>query len=116
MKLTKKHLISMLPTLLMLVFYTGMALANEFSIAPKADVASAFDTGGQAWWDLIATIGMWVCVIGGGILYFAGKPEYVRWAFMGFLIFAFGDSVAKWILSMGGREDSAALGSFLPFG
>lgn len=95
---------------LSLFLIAGAALAqagggiNDEMFKAPSQLASAFHSGGKSWWGTISTLGMWVCAIAAVVLYFMGKPEYIRWAVIGFLLLAFGDKFAMWLLSLGGRE------------
>jgi hypothetical protein len=101
-----------------LLFFAGGAFAaevpnaaNNYNLNPPTALGDAFKKSGQGWWDTMSFLGMWVCGIGGALMYMAGKPEYVRWAVVGLLIFAFGDLFANFILGLGGAPQTPAGGA-----
>lgn len=88
---------------LCLLLVIGHALAaNDNPFAPPAELQQNLNTGGQQWWDTMATAAFWtaggVCLI---MLIF-GWTKYLFIPFLIVMIAAGGDDLGRFIMSKGG--------------
>ncbi len=81
---------------------TGRFTFNDNTFQPPTGLKGAFAKGGAEWWDTIATGGVWISVAAAAILYVTGLTQYLRWAALAAIIFAFGDDILLGAARIGG--------------
>jgi len=81
---------------------------NADTFKPPENLDTAFQEGGAAWWEVIATGGLWVSLGAAAVLFVFGLTQYIRWAFLAAAIFAFGDDILIGFAKFGGVGTGAA--------